>query len=108
MCQNCFLFITKLFVTKSFCNILRVDWDFNFPALNKFGYGDKFIHMVKNVYNNIQSKIKINGLLPDPFTLTREVCQRCLFYMLLTIIAAEVLASFINTNKSIKLLKEYK
>ena len=58
--------------------------------------------MVKDVYTNIQSKIKINGLLSDPFTLTREVCQGCLFSMLLYIIVAEVLASFINANKRIK------
>ena len=77
----------------------------NFSALDKFEYWDKFIHMVKGVYTNIQSKIKINGLLSDPFTLTREVCQGCLFSMLLYIIAAEVLVSFINANKRIKGLK---
>ena len=58
--------------------------------------------MVKDIHTNIQSKIKINGLLYDPFTLTREVFQGCLFSMLLYIIAAEVLASFINANKRIK------
>ena len=58
--------------------------------------------MVKDLYTNIQSKIKINGLLCDPFTLTQEVCQRFLFSMLLYIIAAEVLASFINASKRIK------
>ena len=58
--------------------------------------------MVKDACTNIQSKIKINGLLSDPFTLTQEVCQGCLFSMLLYIIAAEVLASFINANKRIK------
>ena len=58
--------------------------------------------MVKDVYTNIQSNIKINGFLSDPFTLTREVCQGCLFSMLLYITAAEVLATFINVNKRIK------
>ena len=58
--------------------------------------------MVKDVYTKIQSKIKINGLLSDPFTLMREVCQGCLFSMLLYMIAAEALASFINANKRIK------
>ena len=58
--------------------------------------------MVKDAHTNIQSKIKINGLLSDPSTLTREVCQGCLFYMLLYIIAVEVLAIFINANKRIK------
>ena len=55
--------------------------------------------------SNIQSETEINGLLSDPFTLLREVCQGCLFSMLLYIIVAEVLASFINANKG---LKEYK
>ena len=58
--------------------------------------------MVKGVYTNIQSKIKINGLLSGPLTFTREVCQGCLLSMLLYIIADEVLASFINVNKRIK------
>ena len=70
--------------------------------MHKFGYGDKFIHMVKDVYTNIQSKIKINGLLSDPFTLTREVHQRHLFSMLFYIIATELLASFINADKRIE------
>ena len=46
---------------------LRVD--FIFSALRKFGYGDKFIHMIKVAYTNIESKIKINGLLSDPLIL---------------------------------------
>ena len=58
--------------------------------------------MVKDGYTNIRSKIKINGLLSGPFTLTRRVCQGCLFSVLLYIIAAEVLVSFINANKRIK------
>ena len=70
---------------------------------NGIQLGDKSIHhMVKDVHTNIQSKIKINGLLCDSFTLTREVYQAYLFSMLLYIIAAEVLASFINANKRIK------
>ena len=42
-------------------NILRVDWVFNFSPYHKFGYGYKFIHVVKDGYTNIRSKIKING-----------------------------------------------
>ena len=83
-------------------NILIIYWDFNFSALHKFGYGDKLIHIVKNVYTNMQCKIKINGLLLDPFTLTEEFLQGWLFPMLLYIISAEVLASFINVNKWIR------
>ena len=57
--------------------------------------------MVKDVCTNIQSKIK-NKWPPDPFALIQEVCQGYLFSMLLYIIMAEVLASFIDANKMIK------
>ena len=88
-------------------NIARVEWDFNFSALRKFGYGDKSTHhMVKEVYTNIQSKIKINSLLSDSFTLQEKFTRACLFSMLLYIVAAEGLASFINANKGLKECKE--
>ena len=87
---------------KTFLNIFRVDQDFNFSAFHKFGFWDKFMYMVEDAYTYIKSKIKISGLLPDPFTLTWGVCQGCLFSVLLYIIGAEVLASFINANKRIK------
>ena len=58
--------------------------------------------MVEDAYTNIQSKIKTNGSLSDLFTITRVVCQGCLFSILLYIIPAEVLASFNNVNKKIK------
>ena len=51
--------------------------------------------------SNLKLK-QTNSLLFDPFTLTQEVCQECLFPMLLYIIAAELLASFIHANKRIK------
>ena len=57
--------------------------------------------MTKIAYTNIESKIKINGLLSDPFTLTL-VWQGCLLSMLLHNIVAEVLANFINADKRIK------
>ena len=58
--------------------------------------------MINVAYTNIQSKNKINDLLSDPFTLTQGVCQGWLLSMLLYIISAEVLASFINAYKRIK------
>ena len=70
----------------------RADWNFVYSAFKKFEYGEKFIHMIK-VKSNIKSKIKINGLLSDLFTLIRGVCQGCLLSMLLYIITAEVLAN---------------
>ena len=51
----------------------RVDWVFVFSVLYKFGYRNKFILMIQVAYTNIQSKIKINGLLFEPYTFMREV-----------------------------------
>ena len=36
----------------------RVDWDFIFSALQKFGYGDKLIHMVKLHTSTSNLKLK--------------------------------------------------
>ena len=49
-------------------------------------------------YTNIQSKVKINGLLSDSFTLIEGFRQGCQFSMLLSIIAAKVLAIFIDAT----------
>ena len=53
------------------------------------------------LYTNIESEIKINCLLSDPLTFM-WVCQGCIPPMLFYNIAAEVLANFINADKSIK------
>ena len=58
--------------------------------------------MIKVAYTNIQSKIKINGLLSDPFTLMQGVHQGCPLSMILHITVACVFANFIDANKSIK------
>ena len=59
------------------------------------------MHMVQIAYTNIQSKIKINGLLTDPFTLMRGVHHRCPPLMSLYIIVAMVLVIFIDANTRI-------
>ena len=51
---------------------------------------------------NIQSKIKINGLQSDPFSLMQGVRQGCPLSLVLHIMAAEVIANFTDANKSIK------
>ena len=57
--------------------------------------------MIKVVYTNIESKIKINGLLSVPLTLML-VRHGCLLSMLLYNVMAEVLATFNSPVKKIK------
>ena len=77
-------------------------WEIAFSVLQKAGYGEKFIRTIKVAYTNIQSKIKINGLLSDPSTLMQGVRQGCPLSSVLYIRAAEVLANFIDADKRIK------
>ena len=58
--------------------------------------------MIKVCYNNIQSKININGLLFDHFIIMEGVHQGCHLPMLLYIIAAEVLVNFVIADKRVK------
>ena len=70
-------------------------------ALFKFGYGDKFIHMIEVPHTNIQSETKKIGLLSVSFALMRswlEVSTLILFY----ITVAEVPAIFTDADARIK------
>ena len=80
----------------------RVDWDFLFHVLKKFGYGQQFITNIKTIYTNIQSKIKINGCMSEPFFLERGVRQGCPLSMPLYVLCAEILANYIRTRTQIK------
>ena len=57
--------------------------------------------MIKVASTNIESKIKINSLLSDPLTFML-VYQWCLAFMLLYNNTVEVLANFVNVDKTIK------
>ena len=57
--------------------------------------------MFQVAHTNIESKIKINGLLSNLLS-PMCVCQGCLLSMVLYNIVAEVLANLINVDKRIK------
>ena len=58
--------------------------------------------MIKVAYTDIESKIKTNGLLSDPFTLMQCVYQGRPLSMVLYITVDYVFANFIDANKRIK------
>ena len=61
----------------------RFDWDFVFSVLQKFSYGDKFIHMIKVAFIKVQSKIKITDLISDPIPLVHQGCPLSSCYTLM-------------------------
>ena len=79
----------------------RVDWNFMFRTLKKFNFGESFIQWIKLAYNQITSKIKVNGTESDSFTLERGVRQGCPLSAMLYIVTAEILALTIRANNKI-------
>ena len=79
----------------------RVDWNFMFRTLKKFNFGESFIQWIKLAYNQISSKIKVNGTESDSFTLERGVRQGCPLSAMLYIVTAEILALTIRANPKI-------
>lgn len=55
----------------------RVEHLFLWSTLKAFGFNDMFISMIKAVYCNIESVLKINGGLCAPFKVERGVRQGC-------------------------------
>ena len=90
----------------------RVEWDYLYRTLEKFGYGQNFINIIKTLYKNIQSKIKMNGYISTPFNLKRGVRQGCPISMPLYVLGAEIFAIYIRNRRNIKGIKlntqEYK
>ena len=58
--------------------------------------------MIQDASVNIQSKIKVNGLLFQSFTLIQGFNEGFLLSMLLCITVAEMLVIFIDANTRIK------
>ncbi len=69
----------------------RVDHQYLFKTLEAFGFGPYFVSLIKMLYNEIYSMLKINGSLTRPFSVTRGIRQRCPLSGLLYAISIEPL-----------------
>ena len=80
----------------------RVNWNFLLKTLEKFNFGPVFISWVKLLYTNIESKVKCNDFISDPFTPSRGVRQGCPLSALLYVLIAEVFAANVRCDPAIK------
>lgn len=55
----------------------RVEHEFLFAILKRFGFGENFRKWIKILYKDAMSFIKCNGLLTDAFKITRYIRQGC-------------------------------
>ena len=63
----------------------RVDRQFLFKTLLKFGFGPNLIFLIKTIYNNIEAQVKVNGNMSQSFLIERGVRQGCPLSMILYI-----------------------
>ena len=55
----------------------RVEWQYLFTVLYKFGFGSKFISWIRLLYSAPVASVKTNSEISSPFSLTRGTRQGC-------------------------------
>ncbi|KAF7642911.1 hypothetical protein LDENG_00248450 [Lucifuga dentata] len=83
----------------------KVNWTFLFTVLQKFGFGESFIHWVTTLYNSPKTTVTTNGITSQSITLQRGTRQGCPLSPLLFAIFIEPLAVAIRQNINIKGIK---
>ena len=75
-----------------------LNWNFLEYALNEFGFGNKFVALVKMLYKNIVSSVINNGHTTDHFYPSKGIRQGCPVSAYLFVICVELLAIKIREN----------
>ena len=77
----------------------RVEWQYLFLTLKKFGFEDSFISWIKLLYYHPLSAVITNGIQSEYFLLGRGTCQGCNLSPLLFAVAVEPLAIALRQSK---------
>jgi hypothetical protein len=78
----------------------RVDWNWLFKVLEKFGFTNKYVSWLKVMYKSMKSCILTNGYTSEFFSISRGIRQGDSLSALLYVIQAEPMACFIRkTNR---------
>lgn len=59
----------------------RVEHQYLRQTLDAFGFSSSFINMIRVLYNDIESILKVNGGLSGPFKVQRGIRQGCFFFL---------------------------
>ena len=79
----------------------RVEWEYLFTCLRKFGYGPNFISWIKLLYSSPKASVVTNGRQSQYFTLSRATRQGCPISPLLFALAIEPLSISLKSLPSI-------
>lgn len=80
----------------------RVEWDYLFYTLDRFGFGPKLISWIKILYFSPLAAVRTNSTLSPFFSLRRGTRQGCPLSPLLFAVAIEPLAAAIRSETGIK------
>uniref|UniRef100_A0A8C4S006 Reverse transcriptase domain-containing protein n=1 Tax=Erpetoichthys calabaricus TaxID=27687 RepID=A0A8C4S006_ERPCA len=80
----------------------KIEWNYLFTALEKFGFGPNICAWIKLLYTNPEASVCINNICSDYFKLERGTRQGCPLSPLLFAIAIEPLAVHCRNSYQIK------
>lgn len=80
----------------------RVEWEYLFAVLTKFGFGDKFISWIRLLYSSPKASVHTNDVYSDYFSLGRGCRQGCPLSPLLFAIAIEPLSIILKSSSVFK------
>jgi len=83
----------------------RVNWEFLYRTLQKFGFHPSFIRTIQALYNDPRAKIKINGDISASFGLERGTRQGCPISPLLFAIFIEALSQGVSQENNVAGIK---
>ena len=80
----------------------RVSHDYLFLVLRSAGFGPDFLNWIKLLYNNINSRVLVNGYFTNSFPIRRSVRQGCGLSPLLYVLSVEPLTRMICSSPSVR------
>ena len=79
----------------------RVNHTYMLAVLQKMGINGRFLGLIKAMYNDISSRVEVNGAKTDKIEVQRSVRQGCPFSMMIFVLTSVPLINMINNSNKL-------